>query len=177
MLCSEFDHCPDDERGPGRRPGSPHCYANLFPGGPAEHLQALGVATLPGLRAALLEREVPAAFLSFDEYPLVTNPGSSVRLIKDTWYEDLGNRASRGFRNENKKFWGFRDALTWCIPFRLCPILWLQLYSDLAYRAQVLQYFTLLDADGVGRLELSDGADRRRRSPYGDVRSGENRDE
>ena len=35
----------------------------------------------------------------------------------------------------------------------------------------------LLDADGVGRLELSDGADRRRRNPYGDVRSGENRDE
>ena len=140
-LCSEFPTIARMMNAVQAVDPDHYCYANLFPAGPAEHLQALGVATYREYVQRYLN-EVPAAFLSFDEYPLVTNPGSSVRLIKDTWYEDLEIVADEA-RKANKKFWAF--ALT--CPHVVYPVptlsdLRLQLYSDLAYGAQVLQYFT-----------------------------------
>ena len=107
-LCSEFPTIARMMNAVQAVDPDHYCYANLFPGGPAEHLQALGVATYREYVQRYLN-EVPAAFLSFDEYPLVTNPGSSVRLIKDTWYEDLEIVADEA-RKANKKFWAF--ALT-----------------------------------------------------------------
>jgi hypothetical protein len=109
------------------------CYLNLFP----------NYATPDQLAAptyqAYVDRfvaEVPAPFLSFDHYPVV---GQSLR---GEWYQNL-EIVSAAARKANKPFWAFVLSVAHGpYPVATLPHLRVQAFSNLAYGAQGLQYFT-----------------------------------
>ena len=79
---------------------------------------------------------VPTDFLSFDYYPIV---GNSVR---PSWYSNLGVIADAA-RKANKPFWAFALSLRhFAYPTATMQNLREQVYSDLTYGAQGIQYFT-----------------------------------
>jgi len=109
------------------------CYVNLYPNyAPPD---ALGTPTY----AAYVERfvaEVPVSFISFDHYPVV---GQSLR---GEWYANL-EVVSAAARKANKSFWAFALAVAHGpYPVPTVAHLRVQAYSNLAYGAQGLQYFT-----------------------------------
>lgn len=81
--------------------------------------------------------------LSFDFYPITTNG------IRPTWYHNL-EMVRRESLASGKPFWGFVLSVSHDVPFTpdtYYPIptigaLRLQIYSNLAYGAQAIQYFT-----------------------------------
>jgi hypothetical protein len=109
-------------------------YINLLP----------NYATTDQLRAATyaeyvdrFAKAVPAAtFLSFDFYPIV---GTSVR---PSWYENL-EVLSAAARKADKPFWAFALSLRhFGYPAATIENLREEVYSNLAYGAQGIQYFT-----------------------------------
>jgi hypothetical protein len=109
------------------------CYINLYPNYcPAA---ALGNASYRE-HVAQFVKQVPVPLLSFDHYPIV---GESVR---PEWYENL-EIVSAAAREANKPFWAFALATAHgAYPVPTAAQLRLQAYSDLAYGAQGLEYFT-----------------------------------
>lgn len=115
------------------------CYLNLFPTGGQAHFDALGVKDYREYISSF-DKEVPLPFLSFDHYPIINDS------IKVEWYENL-EQFSDEARKVGKDFWAFAMATTHNIPGGVYPVptlamLRLQMYSNLAYGAQGLQYFT-----------------------------------
>jgi hypothetical protein len=115
------------------------CYLNLFPNIATPEL--LGTKGYKEYLDTFLQ-EVPVELLSFDHYPIIENPKTSVRSFGKLWYENLEAFAAISAKT-NKPFWAF--ALS--VPHGLYPPptiaeLKLQVYSDLAYGAQGIAYFT-----------------------------------
>lgn len=110
------------------------CYVNLHPNyaDPELHLQAPSYA-------AYVERftdEVPVRVLSFDHYP-VTHDG-----LRLGWYENLEIVAGAA-RRRGIPFWAFALAIAHGpYPPATLEHLRLQVFSNLAYGAQGIQYFT-----------------------------------
>lgn len=87
---------------------------------------------------------VPSSFLSFDYYPIV---GSQVR---ESWYSNLGVIADAA-RKANKPFWAFALSVKhYGYPAATMENLREEIYSDLAYGAQGIQYFTYWHPGGLG---------------------------
>jgi hypothetical protein len=109
------------------------CYINLFPNYATP--DQLGTPTYQ----AYVERyvaEVPAPFVSFDHYPVVGN------ALRGEWYQNL-EIVSAVARKADKPFWGFTLSVAHGpYPVATIPHLRLQAFSNLAYGAQGLQYFT-----------------------------------
>jgi hypothetical protein len=109
------------------------CYINLFPN--YADAGQLGTPTY----AQHVDRfvaEVPVPFISFDHYPVV---GQSLR---PQWYENL-EVISAAARKANKPFWAFALSVAHGpYPVPTLAHLRVQVYSNLAYGAQGLQYFT-----------------------------------
>lgn len=122
---------------------STHCfYINLFPLYNAAWIE-------PSTKAKNYPEYLKAAAatscqqISFDHYPVTTNG------IRPTWYQNL-----EMVRNESlssgKPFWAFVLSTAHDVPFNegnYYPVatlssLRLQIYSNLAYGAQAIQYFT-----------------------------------
>lgn len=114
------------------------CYLNLFPNyAPKE---ALGTDTYRE-HVQLFIQEVPLQLLSFDHYPIVTDPQGN-RVIRGEWYENLEIFSDEA-RKAGKPFWAF--ALTVAhgpYPIPTPAEIRLQVFSNLAYGAQGIQYFT-----------------------------------
>ena len=111
------------------------CYLNLFPNGPKEHLDALGVKSYREY-VSRFEAEVPVQFLSFDHYPITYNG------MKEEWYENLEEFSDEA-KKAGKDFWAFAMSTQhWKYPHPTLATLRLQMFSDLAYGAQGLQFFT-----------------------------------
>jgi hypothetical protein len=109
------------------------CYLNLFPNYANE--QQLGTKTYKE-HVDLFIAEVPIQQLSFDHYPVV---GDSLRSC---WYENL-EIFSEAARKAGKPFWAFALSVAHGpYPIPTIAQLRLQVYSDLAYGAQGIQYFT-----------------------------------
>jgi hypothetical protein len=109
------------------------CYINLFPN--YANQQQLGAATYREHLDRFI-REVPVPWISFDHYPVV---GSSVR---GEWYENL-ELVSAAARAAKKPFWAFALAVAHGpYPVAETEHLRLQVFSNLAYGAQGIQYFT-----------------------------------
>jgi hypothetical protein len=116
------------------------CYVNLFPtyGIPEQWETPTYQAYLDQFIA-----EVPVPILSFDHYPVYregnTEAGDRVR---PDYYENL-ELASATARKANRTLWAFALA-TAHNPYPIATVahLRLQIFSDLAYGAQALQYFT-----------------------------------
>lgn len=110
------------------------CYINLYPTYANE--QQLGTPTYQAHVDSFVAA-VPVPFISLDHYPVLENG------LRPDWYENL-EIISDAARKIGKPFWAF--ALSVAIypvyPVATTATLRLQVYSDLAYGAQCIQYFT-----------------------------------
>lgn len=114
------------------------CYLNLFPNyAPAS---ALGTDTYRE-HVQLFIKEVPVKLLSFDYYPIILDETGN-RIVRDSWYENL-EIFSEEAAKVGKPFWAF--ALTVAhgpYPVPTLAEIKLQVFSNLAYGAKGIQYFT-----------------------------------
>ncbi|MGJ7029948.1 beta-galactosidase [Niabella hirudinis] len=109
-----------------------YCYLNLLPGMVSK--EALG-DTYEGYVRRFI-KEVNIQVLSFDFYPIVKDQ------VRQQWYENL-EIISRESRRSGKPFWAFALATAHNdYPVPNAAQLRLQMYTNLAYGAQYLQYFT-----------------------------------
>ena len=119
------------------------CYVNLFPNfaDTATQLQTKDYRKYVSDCAKI----IPLQFLSFDYYPVLKD-----RLSK-TWYENL-EQFSDEAKKAGKPFWAFALTTNYdenhVTPQTLAAMR-LQVFSDLAYGAQGIQYFTYWSATSV----------------------------
>lgn len=117
-------------------------YINLFPCYREDWIQSATKAKTytEYLRAALA---TSCQQLSFDFYPVTTGG------LRPTWYHNLEMVRSESLA-AGKPFWGFVLSVPHDVPFTpatyyptpTLPALRLQVYANLAYGAQAIQYFT-----------------------------------
>lgn len=109
------------------------CYLNLFP----NYATALQLGTESYQEHVdLFIKEVPLKFISFDHYPVL---GDSLR---SNWYANL-EIISSAAKIAGKPFWAFALAVAHGpYPKATVAQLRLQVYSNLAYGAQGIEYFT-----------------------------------
>ena len=113
------------------------CYINLFPNYATP--QQLGTATYQEHLDRFVA-EVPAQILSFDHYPVIRD--ASGERLRPEWYDNL-ERVSAAARKAGKPFWAFALSVAHDpYPIATVPHLRVQVYSNLAYGAQGIQYFT-----------------------------------
>lgn len=122
------------------------CYINLFP----------NYAALPQLFAQDYElqsgkdmyaehvdvflKEVPAPFISFDHYPVIEK--NNAKMLRPEWYKNLEIIAAAS-QKSGLPFWAFALSVAHgTYPVPTAAEIRLQMYSNLAYGAQALQYFT-----------------------------------
>ena len=118
------------------------CYLNLFPTGPKEHPRPVGREILS--RVCLPFRRAGAAALS----DFSTTTRSRGDGLKAEWYENLEEFSDEA-RKAGKPFWAFALATSHGpYPVPTPAMLRLQVYSDLAYGAQGIQYFTYWTPQG-----------------------------
>jgi len=129
------------------------CYLNIFPN--YVSLEQIGTSTYLEYIQLFLQ-EIPVPFLSFDHYPILVN-SSDVRFLRKDWYENL-EIISNEVRKAGKPFWAF--ALTtshWKFPIPTLADLRLQVFSNLAYGAQGIQYFTYWTPSTEEGADFHDG--------------------
>ena len=86
-------------------------------------------------------REVPVPMLSFDHYPVVSGADGRASL-RPEWYENL-EVITAAARRSGKPVWAFALSCPHAVyPTPTTAHLRVQVYSNLAYGAQVIQYFT-----------------------------------
>ncbi len=109
------------------------CYINLFPNYASP--EQLGHSTYRAHVDSFVAM-VPVTMLSFDHYPVTFNG------LRPEWYENL-EIVSEASRKSGRPFWGFALAVAHDpYPSPSAAELRLELYSNLAYGAQGVQYFT-----------------------------------
>jgi hypothetical protein len=120
-----------------------YCYINLFPNYAAEHLlgtaeKQLGKSSYEDYLNEYL-KHVPVPFISFDNYPVKKIDG--VYSIRGNWYENL-EAVLAASRRSGLPVWAFALSTPHGqYPAPTVADLRLQMYSNLAYGAQGLQYF------------------------------------
>ena len=108
------------------------CYINLFPNYASQ--KQLGTTTYRE-HVDRFVAEVPVPLLSFDHYPVQDYQ------VRAGWYENL-EIISQKARDKHIPFWAFALVSThWSYYPATLAQLRLQMYSNLAYGAQGLQYF------------------------------------
>jgi hypothetical protein len=123
------------------------CYINLLPNHAPK--AALGTETYKEHVQQFIN-EVPVKILSFDHYP-ITEDSEGNRMFNDLWYENL-EIFSDVARKAEKPFWAF--ALTvahFTYPIPTPAELRFQVYNNLAYGAQGIQYFTYVTPTPYGQ--------------------------
>ncbi|MDD3560986.1 MAG: hypothetical protein PHN65_05810 [Petrimonas mucosa] len=122
------------------------CYINLFPNYAGQEVLIGKEGVLaPGedpyaKHVEMFLAEVPVQFISFDHYPVVEENG--MRSLRPGWYKNLEIIAEAS-RTSSKPFWAFALAIAHKpYPIPTVAELRLQMFSNLAYGAQALQYFT-----------------------------------
>ncbi|MEC3879455.1 beta-galactosidase [Parapedobacter sp. 10938] len=114
------------------------CYLNLFPNYASK--EALGTETYRE-HVQLFIEEVPLQLLSFDHYPIVVD-GSGNRTMRPEYYENLAIFSDEADK-AGKPFWAFALAVAHePYPIPTPAEIRVQVYSNLAYGAQGIQYFT-----------------------------------
>lgn len=109
------------------------CYINLFPNYATP--QQLGTPTYQAHVDSFIAI-VPVPMISYDHYPVTTSG------LRPEYYENL-EIISAAARNAGKPFWAFTLSVAHGpYPIPTTAELRLQVYSDLAYGAQGIEYFT-----------------------------------
>ncbi|MBX2926051.1 MAG: beta-galactosidase [Chitinophagaceae bacterium] len=122
------------------------CYINLFPNyAGMEQLFGKDFQLQPGKdvygeHVDVFLKEVPVPFISFDHYPVVENDG--IKTLRPEWYKNL-EIITAASRKSGLPFWAFALSVAHGpYPIPTAGEIRLQMYSNLAYGAQALQYFT-----------------------------------
>lgn len=129
----DFDTLAHWVREVQRADPSHFCYINLLPN--YADMRQLGVKDYREYVRQFIEK-VPVKLLTFDFYPIVGD------TIRDSWYENL-EVFSEEAKKAGRPFWAF--ALTTAhasYPIPTPAQLRMQMFSNLAYGAQGLEYFT-----------------------------------
>ncbi len=85
-------------------------------------------------------KDIPVPFISFDHYPVLETDG--IRSLRPEWYKNLEIVAEVS-KNSGLPVWAFALSVAHKpYPVPTLAELRLQMFSNLAYGAQVLQYFT-----------------------------------
>ncbi len=118
------------------------CYLNLLPGGKTNSVGTIPYADYLGWYSKYFKPEI----VSFDHYPIYTDKVSDKIRVRPDWYDNL-ECISEFSRNIGKPFWAFALSVSHDIASKRYPEpaiehLRLQVYSNLAYGAQGIQYFT-----------------------------------
>ena len=109
------------------------CYINLFPN--YADAGQLAVPTYQEYVNRFVDA-VPVSFLSFDHYPVVGD------ALRGSWYENL-EIVQAAAQKAGKPFWAFVLSVAHGpYPIPTVEQLRVQAFSDLAYGAQCIQYFT-----------------------------------
>ncbi|MDR0538630.1 MAG: hypothetical protein LBH04_11420 [Tannerellaceae bacterium] len=120
-----------------------YCYINLFPNtsewgnneGMAKHY---GIETYKEYVNEFV-KQVPVPFVSFDHYPIKLVDNGANRKVDKYWYANLEEIRLCS----DRPFWAFALATShYDYPVPTIAELRLQMFSNLAYGAQGLQYFT-----------------------------------
>ena len=140
------------------------CYLNLLPTyAPLDMLKAESYRDY----VHRFDQEVPLQLLSFDHYPITYNG------MKEEWYENLEEFSDEA-KKAGKDFWAFAMSTQhWKYPHPTLATLRLQMFSDLAYGAQGLQFFTYwtpVNSEGFDYQFGPIGLDGRRTVAYDLVR-------
>lgn len=111
------------------------CFVNLIASIHTTKTEALGTTTYAEY-VSTFAREVSSRLLSFDFYPVLVDG------IHERWYEGLEIFSAEA-KKLNRPFWAFALACSYneLHPIPTIPALRLQLYSNLAYGAQGLEYW------------------------------------
>ncbi|MDP2334856.1 MAG: hypothetical protein Q8N05_00100 [Bacteroidota bacterium] len=119
------------------------CFVNLISSIHTTKTEALGTATYADY-VSTFAKEVPSQLLSFDFYPILSVG------IHENWYDGL-EVFSAVARKLDTPFWAFALASSYneLHPIPTIPALRLQLYSDLAYGAQGLEYWAYWMSEGL----------------------------
>lgn len=125
------------------------CYVNLFPN--LANDKQLGTESYEEYIQEYLN-QIPVQFVSFDYYPVLKNH------VSESWYKNL-ELISKKSREAGKPFWAFvlttnydNDHVT---PQTIAAMR-LQTFSNLAYGAQGIQYFTYWSATSVNTPSVED---------------------
>lgn len=118
-------------------------FVNLIASIHPYNTEALGAASYADYVKTFI-REIPTNLLSFDFYP-VLNEG-----LHERWYEGLGIFASTAGK-AGIPFWAFALASSYneLHPVPTMAALRLQMYSNLAYGAQGLEYWAYRQSEGL----------------------------
>ena len=125
------------------------CYVNLYPN--VVDTQRLGTTSYRQYvhDCATL---VPVQFVSFDYYPVLKEG------LAETWYDNLETVADEA-KKAGKPFWAFALTTNYddakITPQTLASIR-LQVYSNLAYGAQGIEYFTYWSATSINAASSED---------------------
>jgi hypothetical protein len=118
------------------------CYVNLFPN--FADSNQLGTKSYPEYVDAYV-KELPLQFMSFDYYPVLKDH------LMVSWYQNL-EQVSDAAKKSGLPFWAFALTTNFdeehVTPQTLAAMR-LQVYSDLAYGAQGIEYFTYWSATSV----------------------------
>jgi hypothetical protein len=119
------------------------CFVNLIASIHTTKTEALGTNSYAEY-VTTFANEVPSQLLSFDFYPILTDG------IHERWYEGLGIFSEEA-QKMNKPFWAFALASSYndLHPVPTIPALRLQLFSNLAYGAQGLEYWSYWMSQGL----------------------------
>ncbi|MBQ7822942.1 MAG: beta-galactosidase [Bacteroidaceae bacterium] len=118
-----------------------YCYLNLLP--TYASLEALKTASYREY-VSLFIKEVNLPFVSYDHYPVIGDSS-----LRGDFYENLEIVADES-RKAGKPFWAFALATAHDpYPIATMASLRLQVYSNLAYGAQGIQYFTYFTPVGT----------------------------
>ena len=118
------------------------CYLNLMPGGKTNTVGGTPYSTYLDWYADYFKPEV----VSFDNYSISIDKSTGKVAVRPDWYDNL-ECISDFSRNMGKPFWAFALSVSHIIPSKTyteptIEHLRLQAYSNLAYGAQGIQYFT-----------------------------------
>lgn len=127
------------------------CYINLLPNYATP--EQLGTKTYREYVNTFI-KEIPVQILTFDHYPVTGD--AQTRVLRPIWYENLEIVADEA-QKAGKPFWAFALA-TSHKPYPIPTIadLRLQVYSNLVYGAQAIQYFTYW-TPAAGTWDFHDG--------------------
>ena len=139
------------------------CFVNLMASIHPTNTEALGTASYAEY-VSTFAKEVPSQLLSFDFYPVLVDG------VHERWYDGL-EIFSVEARKLHKPFWAFALASSYNAlhPIPTVPALRLQLYSNLAYGAQGLEYWTYWMSQGLRSAPI--GIDGKRTVVYDRIKA------
>jgi hypothetical protein len=139
------------------------CFVNLIASIHPTLTEALGTASYADYLKTFVA-EVPTQLISFDFYPILTSG------IHEWWYKGL-EVVSEETQKMGKPFWAFALASSYneLHPVPDVPALRLQLYSNLAYGAQGLEYWAYWMSQGLRSAPI--GPDGKRTVVYDRIKA------